>query len=44
MKSPIVRGIILHDLRPCLLVTFSAYLSALQRVRSIDFANGPFDK
>ena len=42
MKSPNVQGIILHDLRPCLLVTFSTYLLALQHVRSIDFMNGPF--
>ena len=35
MKSLNVRGIILHDLRPCLLETFSAYLAALQRVTPI---------
>ena len=42
MKFPNVQGIILHHLRPCLLVTFSAYLSGIQRVLIIDLSNGPF--
>ena len=44
MKSSNVQGIILHHLSPCILVTFSAYLSGIQRVLSIDLSNGPFQE